>query len=88
MNDAKAKRARKKSLYSSSLWEQFTALLARQAAITWGDKFELFARYFSIVIQALLYGSVFYNLPNSAVGGYARAGALFGSLVDTAMVLY
>lgn len=82
----KAKRTGKKSKYSASIWEQLFSLVVRQASMWWGDKFGIFSRYLSVVIQGLVYGSVFYNMPLSATGGFLRGGALFGSLLFNAFV--
>jgi ABC-type multidrug transport system ATPase subunit len=82
----KAKRARPKSIYSASIWEQLYALTARQAGMWWGDKFGIFSRYFSVVVQGLIFGSVFYNMPLTATGGFTRGGALFASLLFNAFL--
>lgn len=82
----KAKRAGKKSIYSASIWEQLFALVARQASMWYGDKFGIFSRYFSVVVQGFVFGSVFYNMPLTATGGFTRGGALFGSLLFNAFV--
>jgi ATP-binding cassette subfamily G (WHITE) protein 2 (SNQ2) len=82
----KAKRAGKKSIYSASIWEQIGALVARQGAMFWGDKFGIFSRYFSVIVQGLVFGSVFYNMPLTATGGFTRGGALFSSLLFNAFL--
>lgn len=82
----KAKRARPRSIYSASLWEQLYALVARQAGMFWGDKFGIFSRYFSVIVQGLVFGSVFYKMPLNATGGFSRGGALFSSLLFNAFL--
>jgi ABC-type multidrug transport system ATPase subunit len=83
---SKAKRSRPKSIYSASIFEQFWALLVRQALMFWGDKFGIFSRYFSVIVQGFVYGSVFYNMPLTATGGFTRGGALFSSLLFNAFI--
>lgn len=82
----KAKRARGKSRYSASIWEQFSALVARQAGMFYGDKFGIFSRYFSVIVQGLVFGSVFFHMPLTATGGFTRGGALFSSLLFNAFL--
>lgn len=82
----KAKRARPKSIYSASLFEQLYALTARQAGMFWGDKFGIFSRYFSVLVQGLVFGSVFYQMPLNAAGGFTRGGALFASILFNAFL--
>jgi ATP-binding cassette subfamily G (WHITE) protein 2 (SNQ2) len=61
-------------------------LTIRQAQIFWGDKFGIFSRYFSVLVQALIVGSVFYNMPLTAAGAFSRGGAFFVNLVLTLLV--
>ncbi len=53
-----------------------------------GDKFGIFSRYFSVVVQGFVFGSVFYNMPLTATGGFTRGGALFSSLLFNAFVCF
>lgn len=52
---SKSHGARKKSIFTVSVFAQAWALFMRQFLIIWGDKFDLFSRYFSAVAQAVMY---------------------------------
>ncbi|KAJ5330190.1 hypothetical protein N7452_010580 [Penicillium brevicompactum] len=54
---------RQKSVYTTKLWDQVGACILRQFQIMWGDKFSLYVKVASAIIQALVCGSLFYNLP-------------------------
>lgn len=49
----------------------------RSFQIVWGDRASLVLRAVSAVIQALVCGSIFYNLSNSSESVFLRPGALF-----------
>lgn len=50
------------------------------------DTFSLSTGLFSILVQALIYGSVFLLMPLTESGLYSRGGALFGALLLNALV--
>eukprot|EP01113_Clastostelium_recurvatum_P049931 TRINITY_DN9334_c0_g1_i3.p1 TRINITY_DN9334_c0_g1~~TRINITY_DN9334_c0_g1_i3.p1 ORF type:complete len:1492 (-),score=487.16 TRINITY_DN9334_c0_g1_i3:90-4565(-) len=77
----KAKHKREKSVYTTSIWGQAAALARRQAQIITTNRFDLFSRYFSVVIQGLIYGTTFIKLPLNAAGGFTRGGALFAAIL-------
>ena len=54
---------RNKSVYTANLWDQIAACALRQFQAIWGDKLSLFVKVGSALIQALVCGSLFYNLP-------------------------
>lgn len=54
---------RNSSVYTASLWDQIAACALRQFQVIWGDKLSLFVKVGSALIQALVCGSLFYNLP-------------------------
>ena len=68
---------RKRGVYTAGLWDQVRSCTLRQFQIMWGDKFSLFVRIFSAIIQALVCGSLFYNLPNDSGSIFTRPGVLF-----------
>lgn len=82
----KAKRARKHSQYSASIWEQLYALVVRQWSMFWGDKFGLVTRVFAVVVEGIIYGTIFLNMPLTATGGFLRGGALLCAIVYNAFV--
>ena len=68
---------RKRSPYTESLWAQIRACTIRQFQIMWGDKFSLVVKVCSAIIQALVCGSLFYNLPDNSNSIFMRPGVLF-----------
>eukprot|EP01117_Protostelium_nocturnum_P006316 TRINITY_DN227_c0_g1_i1.p1 TRINITY_DN227_c0_g1~~TRINITY_DN227_c0_g1_i1.p1 ORF type:complete len:1474 (-),score=463.74 TRINITY_DN227_c0_g1_i1:47-4363(-) len=84
IKDQKASGARKKSKYTVGFFDQVLALTIRQLQLIWMDKFGLVTRYFSVLAQSLIYGSVFYQLSLNVSGGFSRGGALFSALLFNA----
>ncbi|KAJ5771410.1 uncharacterized protein N7511_003461 [Penicillium nucicola] len=68
---------RKTSPYTASLWSQIGACTTRQFQIMWGDKFSLMVKVSSAIIQALVCGSLFYNLKDDSSSIFLRPGVLF-----------
>lgn len=50
------------SVYTANLWDQIGNCVLRQFQVIWGDKLSLFVKVASALIQALVCGSLFYNL--------------------------
>ncbi|PRP87719.1 hypothetical protein PROFUN_02419 [Planoprotostelium fungivorum] len=84
VKDTRARGARKSSAYTVSFFEQVKALTVRQVQLIWMDKFDLVTRYLSVIAQALIYGSVFFNLSRDPSGGFSRGGAIFSGLIFNA----
>ncbi|KAJ5101248.1 hypothetical protein NUU61_003470 [Penicillium alfredii] len=68
---------RKQSVYTASFWNQVGTCVRRQFQIVWGDKFSLLVKISSAIIQALVCGSLFYNLPEDSTSIFMRPGVLF-----------
>ncbi|KAJ6075741.1 hypothetical protein N7499_007722 [Penicillium canescens] len=68
---------RKTSPYTAKLWSQIGACTVRQLQIMWGDKFSLMVKVCSAIIQALVCGSLFYNLAEDSSSIFLRPGVLF-----------
>lgn len=68
---------RMKSVYTAGIWSQVASCTVRQFQIMWGDKFSLIVKVFSAIIQALVCGSLFYNLPEDSSSIFMRPGVLF-----------
>ncbi|GKZ28499.1 hypothetical protein AbraIFM66950_008357 [Aspergillus brasiliensis] len=66
-----------KSVYTVPLWEQVIACTIRQSQIIWGDRLSLAVKVGSTLIQALVSGSLFYNLSDTSHSMFLRPGALF-----------
>ncbi|KAL5339346.1 ABC-2 type transporter-domain-containing protein [Aspergillus crustosus] len=70
-----------KSVYTASLVNQTIACTIRQSQIIWGDRFSLIVKVVSALVQALVSGSLFYNLSDSSDSIFLRPGALFFPLL-------
>ncbi|KAJ5767493.1 hypothetical protein N7533_000076 [Penicillium manginii] len=68
---------RQKSVYTAGLWEQVGSCTVRQFQIMWGDKFSLVVKVGSAILQALVCGSLFYNLAEDSSSIFLRPGVLF-----------
>jgi hypothetical protein len=68
---------RQKSVYTAGLWEQVGSCTVRQFQIMWGDKFSLVVKVVSAILQALVCGSLFYNLAEDSSSIFLRPGVLF-----------
>eukprot|EP01133_Synstelium_polycarpum_P019406 gene19406-23237_t len=76
----------RKSPYITSFWTQVVALTIRHFQIIWGDKFSICSRYFSVIVQSLVYGSVFFQLADDIGGVFTRGGAIFSALLFNAFL--
>ncbi|KAI1408175.1 ABC-2 type transporter [Hypoxylon sp. FL1857] len=75
-----------KKNYTISFHQQVMALTQRQVLIMLGDKASLMGKWGGIVFQALIVGSLFYNLPDTAAGAFTRGGILFFILLFNALL--
>lgn len=81
VQDQKSKTVSKKSSFTVSFWRQILACTAREFWLVWGDKPTLYTKFFIIVSNGLIVGSLFYNQPNSTEGAFTRGGTLFFSIL-------
>ncbi|KAL8916273.1 MAG: hypothetical protein Q9172_006380 [Xanthocarpia lactea] len=81
VQEQKSKTVSKKSNFTVSFWRQILACTAREFWLVWGDKPTLYTKFFIIVSNALIVGSLFYNQPDSTDGAFTRGGALFFSIL-------
>ncbi|KAF1817636.1 hypothetical protein P152DRAFT_470035 [Eremomyces bilateralis CBS 781.70] len=65
------------SAYTVSLWDQTIACAVRSFQIMWGDRWSLIMKVVSALVQALMTGSLFYNLSTTSSSVFLRPGALF-----------
>ncbi|EGG25223.1 hypothetical protein DFA_03471 [Cavenderia fasciculata] len=72
--------------YVTSFFTQVRALTLRHAQIIWGDKFSICSRYFSVLIQSFIYGSLFFLQPKDLSGLFTRGGAIFSALMFNAFL--
>ncbi|KAK4133588.1 hypothetical protein BT67DRAFT_54561 [Trichocladium antarcticum] len=73
----KSKRVTPHSNYTIPFWKQVVACARREFWLIAGDRTELYSKYFTILSNGLIVGSLFYNSPASTAGGFVRGGAIF-----------
>jgi ATP-binding cassette subfamily G (WHITE) protein 2 (SNQ2) len=78
----------KKSPYTVSFITQVIAITKRQMLLKFGDKFGLYTGYATSIVIALIVGSVYFRLPESASGAFTRGGLLFLGLLFNALTSF
>ena len=68
--------------------EQTLALTKRQLGIIWGNKLQLGLRQGLTFVQALIGGSLFYNVPETSTGLFLASGVVFFSILYNSYVLH
>jgi ABC-type multidrug transport system ATPase subunit len=86
MDEEHTKYALNSSPYTASFLQQVLALTVRQYQLQIKDHQTIISRYGSILIQALVLGSVFYKLPLDGTGAAARTGIMYFVLVFCTLV--
>ncbi|KAH7093281.1 ABC-2 type transporter-domain-containing protein [Paraphoma chrysanthemicola] len=79
-------KATKKKNYTLSFPAQVMACTRRQALVMIGDPQSLVGKWGGILFQALIVGSLFYNLPPTAAGAFPRGGVIFFMLLFNALL--
>ncbi|CAM1507980.1 Fc.00g048280.m01.CDS01 [Cosmosporella sp. VM-42] len=67
----------KRGVYTVGLRQQIANCTVRQFQILMGDRLSLAVKVISATIQALVCGSLFYNLPQTSASIFLRPGVLF-----------
>jgi hypothetical protein len=75
-HEARTKATKKKN-FTISFPAQVVACTDRQFRVMVGDPQSLIGKWGGIFFQALIVGSLFYNLPNTAQGVFPRGGVIF-----------
>ncbi|KAF2746585.1 putative ABC transporter [Sporormia fimetaria CBS 119925] len=81
VQESKSKTVRKKSPYTVSFIRQVWACTLREFWLTWGDKTTLATKFFIIISNGLIVGSLFYGQSLDSSGAFTRGGALFFSIL-------
>jgi len=76
----------KKKNYTLPFHKQVLACTQRQVLITVGDKAALIGKWGGILFQALIVGSLFYNMPRTSAGVFTRGGVMFLMLLFNALL--
>jgi ATP-binding cassette subfamily G (WHITE) protein 2 (SNQ2) len=66
-----------KSSYTVSFWRQVLACAQRELWLLWGDKTTLYTKWFIIIANAFIVGSLFYGESLDSSGAFSRGGAIF-----------
>lgn len=79
-------KATKKKNFTLPFHKQVMACTKRQYLVMIGDMQSLVGKWGGILFQALIVGSLFYNLPNTAAGAFTRGGVMFFMLLFNALL--
>jgi ABC-type multidrug transport system ATPase subunit len=77
----KSRRVASNSNYTIPFWKQVIACARRELWLIWGNKTELYSKYFTITSNGLIVGSLFYDTPSSTAGSFLRGGVVFFAIV-------
>lgn len=83
--EAMSKETKKKN-FTLPFHKQVIACTSRQAKVMLGDPQSLFGKWGGVLFQALIIGSLFYDLPKTAAGVFPRGGVLFYMLLLNALL--
>ena len=81
VKEQKSKRVSSRSNYTVSFWRQILACTQREFWLVWGDKPTLYTKYFIIISNALIVGSLFYGQSSDTTGAFSRGGTAFFSIL-------
>ncbi|KAG0649701.1 abc multidrug transporter atrF [Hyphodiscus hymeniophilus] len=81
VQETKSKTVSKRSSYTVSFVRQVLACTKREFWLTWGDKTTLYTKFFIIISNGLIVGSLFHGQAANTAGSFPRGGTLFFSTV-------
>jgi ATP-binding cassette subfamily G (WHITE) protein 2 (SNQ2) len=81
VRESKSKTVRKKSPYTVSFIRQVLACTQREFWLTWGDQTTLYTKFFIILSNGLIVGSLFYGQALDTSGAFTRGGSGFFSIL-------
>jgi ATP-binding cassette, subfamily G (WHITE), member 2, SNQ2 len=81
VREGKSKTVRKGSPFTVSFVRQVLACTQREFWLTWGDKTSLYTKFFIIISNGLIVGSLFYGQSLNTSGAFSRGGSLFFSIL-------
>ncbi|KAL8847299.1 MAG: hypothetical protein Q9221_007644 [Calogaya cf. arnoldii] len=79
-------KATKQKNYTLPFHKQVWECTIRQFFIMFGDPLTLYGKWGGILFQALIVGSLFYNLPQTSAGVFPRGGVIFFLLLFNALL--
>ncbi|RAR05996.1 ABC drug exporter AtrF [Stemphylium lycopersici] len=81
VRESKSKTVRKKSPFTISFVRQVIACTQREFWLTWGDQTTLYTKFFIILSNGLIVGSLFYGQAMDTSGAFSRGGSGFFSIL-------
>ncbi|KAJ6049546.1 uncharacterized protein N7446_007126 [Penicillium canescens] len=81
-----ARKNMKQKNYTVPFHKQVWILTHRQFLVMFGDRQSLIGKWSVITFQALIVGSLFYNLPQTSAGVFTRGGVMFFILLFNALL--
>ncbi|OQE46403.1 hypothetical protein PENCOP_c001G07055 [Penicillium coprophilum] len=81
-----ARSSAKRKNFTVSFYKQVMILTHRQLLVMVGDRKSLIGKWSIITFQALIVGSLFYNLPDTSNGVFTRGGVMFFILLFNALL--
>ena len=81
VRESKSKTVRKKSPFTVSFFRQVIACTQREFWLTWGDKTTLYTKFFIIISNSFIVGSLFYGQAMDTSGAFTRGGSGFFSIL-------
>ena len=82
--EAKRRHTPKSSVYATPFHLQIWALMQRQFILKWQDRFSLVVSWITLIVIALILGTVWLRLPRTSAGAFTRGGLLFISFLFNA----
>ena len=79
-------KASKEKNYTIPFHKQVWACTHRQFLIMFGDRISLGGKWGGIIFQALIVGSLFFDMPKNSSGVFTRGGVLFFMLLFNALL--
>ena len=79
-------KATKEKNYTLPFHQQVIACTNRQVLVMFGDPLTLGGKWGGIFFQALIVGSLFYNMPKTSAGVFTRGGVMFFMLLFNALL--
>ncbi|KAF7951033.1 uncharacterized protein EAE97_002585 [Botrytis byssoidea] len=81
VEETKSKTVGPRSPYTVSFFRQVLACTKREVELTLGDKTTLYTKFFIIISNSLIVGSLFHGQSSNTLGNFSRGGTLFFSIL-------
>jgi ATP-binding cassette subfamily G (WHITE) protein 2 (SNQ2) len=81
VRETKSKTVSKRSSYTVSFFRQVIACTKREFWLTLGDRTTLYTKFFIIITNGLIVGSLFHGQSTDTSGAFSRGGTIFFSVV-------